>query len=346
MLLELAAELGTRELRRLSELEEIAPAWELLWRSCPLATPFQSPAWLLPWWRHFGSGALRVLALTSEEQLVGLAPFYLYQQSPAAPRQLLLLGSGNSDYLDILVLPGYEKACLELVSRWIEKLDGEFDACEMLSLSGEAVAMRIPTPLGLAETFNEIEPCPILHLPTTQGPAEAFFKNECFASLEYYRRRAARMGEIKFGAAADEEQMEAYLIRLAEFEQHRWDARGVQSVMAPERVRAFHLDVTRQLLHCGMLRLYAMQLDSRIMAVLYGFSDARKFYYYLGSFDPEFHRLSPGKLVLAHAIHAAVSERLSSFDFLRGAEAYKYEWGARDTPGFRRVLRPGKEIQL
>ena len=30
-----------------------------LWRRAPAATPFQSPAWLIPWWRHFGSGELR-----------------------------------------------------------------------------------------------------------------------------------------------------------------------------------------------------------------------------------------------------------------------------------------------
>ena len=31
-------------------LEALAPEWWELWRRCPAATPFQSRAWLLPWW--------------------------------------------------------------------------------------------------------------------------------------------------------------------------------------------------------------------------------------------------------------------------------------------------------
>ena len=30
-------------------LEALAPAWQDLWRRAPAATPFHSPAWLIPW---------------------------------------------------------------------------------------------------------------------------------------------------------------------------------------------------------------------------------------------------------------------------------------------------------
>ena len=43
---------------------------------------------------------------------------------------------------------------------------------------------------------------------------------------------------------------------------------------------------------------------------------------------------------LTTAMTAAIEEGLRTFDFLRGAEPYKYRWGARDRWNLRRVLRP------
>jgi len=62
--------------------------------------------------------------------------------------------------------------------------------------------------------------------------------------------------------------------------------------------------------------------------------------YYLSGLDPAFQRLSPGTVMIGHAIEEAVRAGASGFDFLRGKEAYKYKWGAKDRPTYRCVLRP------
>src|SRR5207253_426036 len=63
------------EVTRLDVLERLAPEWEALWRALPRPTPFQSPAWLITWWRHLGQGRLWTLALRTSApdcQFVGL----------------------------------------------------------------------------------------------------------------------------------------------------------------------------------------------------------------------------------------------------------------------------------
>ena len=40
--------------------------WLDLCRRSPGVTPFQTPMWLLPWWRAFGSNDLAVIAARSE----------------------------------------------------------------------------------------------------------------------------------------------------------------------------------------------------------------------------------------------------------------------------------------
>ena len=82
-----------------------------------------------------------------------------------------------------------------------------------------------------------------------------------------------------------------------------------------------------------------LRLSSRIVAVHFGFQWRGRHCYYIGGFDPDFASLSVGSVVLHHAIRSAADEGASEIDFLRGAESYKYRWGATDRPNYRRILR-------
>src|SRR5215469_12720482 len=53
-------------------LEQLETEWRALWSAIPSATPFQSPDWILPWWRHYGEGRLFSFACWSDDQLAGL----------------------------------------------------------------------------------------------------------------------------------------------------------------------------------------------------------------------------------------------------------------------------------
>src|SRR6187551_2981103 len=89
-------------------LDALTPQWAELWRRAPGASPFQSPAWLLAWWRHFGTGALRILAARHDGSLVGLLP--LYELEEPHGRKLLPIGIGLSDYIDALIDPSAPEA--------------------------------------------------------------------------------------------------------------------------------------------------------------------------------------------------------------------------------------------
>src|SRR5437879_5591684 len=100
-------ELTIREARSLDELEHLRSDWNHLWSRCPETTPFQSPAWLIAWSKHLARGELLVLSFTREENLVGIAPFHILVDRTET-KQVLLLGTGISDYLDIITAPRYE----------------------------------------------------------------------------------------------------------------------------------------------------------------------------------------------------------------------------------------------
>jgi len=132
---------------------------------------------------------------------------------------------------------------------------------------------------------------------------------------------------------------------LFRFEDQRWSERGGKSVLADPAIQRFHRVACYGLEAAGSLRLYVLKLEGRIIAVYYGFLYRDRACYYLGGFDSDFANLSPGKLLLAHAIEQAVREGAREFDFLRGQESYKYEWGAVDKPAYRWTA-PGKAQEV
>jgi CelD/BcsL family acetyltransferase involved in cellulose biosynthesis len=307
----------------------LIPEWWGLWHRDPDSTPFQSPAWLAPWWRHFGrtGGALAVRTLRHETgRLAAILPLFHYD-GPPAPR-LLPLGAGNSDYLDGIFEPGLPPEAITALLAYGERID-------LPGLSPEARLRTAPAPVGWVEENFPQEPCPTLPLPTVLPKSMA-------QNLRYYRRRAEWAGSLRFECAVGS-RVPVLLDALFRLHRARWESRGEAGVLADPVVAAFHRDVTPALADAGLLRLFALHLalnpNDRPAAAFYGFTAKERAFYYLSGFDPERAALGLGTLVVGHAIEIATREGIRVFDFLRGGEDYKYRWGAVDRPGFGRVLR-------
>src|SRR5918911_5777125 len=67
--------------------------WGNLYRNAPLATPFQSWAWLYSWWESYGeSYELRLVTVRDEGLLVGIVPLRLRRRWGFG--RLLFVGAG------------------------------------------------------------------------------------------------------------------------------------------------------------------------------------------------------------------------------------------------------------
>lgn len=326
------------------ELEQLRPAWATLWQRVPSANPFQSPDWLIAWWRHIGQGELLTLAVrtTPDGTLVGLLPLYIHQKQDGR-RLLLPLGIATTDYLDALIAPGHEDEVMAGLFHALAGSSTRWDACEWPQLRPGSPLLDAPAPPGWAEERTAADPCPILPLPPTVAELAAVVPRRMLQNLRTARHRAQAAGTLhceRAEATTLEDIFEAQIL----LHRARWAERGEAGVLASAAVLAAHRAALPGLLHSGLLRLYALRLDGEIIATLYALADApdrveRRFYFYLGGFDPRFAALSPGTLILGHAVEEAIREGATGFDFLRGRETYKYRWGARDIPTFRRHLR-------
>lgn len=333
--------LRVEEVTSAGGLEALRGEWAALWPRVPEATPFQAPDWLIPWWRRIGEGELLTPVLrTPCGALAGLAPLYLWR-SPDGHRSLFPLGIATTDYLDAVIAPEHRQATLRALSAWLASRRHLFDVAEWPQLRPGAALLDLPAPPGWTDELGPAEPCPVLPL---RGTIDATVPAE---QLESFRRRiarAGRRGELLFERADDtnaDDLLEAHLRLHAA----RWERRGEDGVLAPDGVQAMHRESLPGLLRAGTLRLHALRIGGRIAATLHAVADpagraARRIHFYLGGFDPHFERLSPGMLIVGHAIADALEEGAVAVDFLRGQERHKYLWGAEDTRTWRRVLRP------
>jgi CelD/BcsL family acetyltransferase involved in cellulose biosynthesis len=304
-------------------LAELAPQWWALWQHAPSATPFQSPAWLAAWWRHFAPGELATIAVWRGSRLAGLAPFYIEHGERGG--RLLPVGISLSDYLDVLVEPVGHEPVEDAMMEAARSLSWQTWELEEAAPHSRAVRLRCPEWLILRSA--EQSPCPVIELHGATGLA---------ACVPAKRRRqlrralafAARRGPTAIVPA--DARPGYFLDQLFRLHAACWEARGQPGVLADPKVRSFLEEALPALSHRQIARCYLLEIGGVTSGAYLGFLDRGRAYAYLGGFDPAFADESPGSILIGHAIGEAIREGAAEFHFLRGAEAYKYSWGAAD----------------
>jgi CelD/BcsL family acetyltransferase involved in cellulose biosynthesis len=333
-----ATEVRAEDVTTTAALEALRPEWERLWARVPRATPFQSPHWLLPWWRHVGQGALATIAIRCAEggELIALAPLYVHADAPTGRRHLFPIGIATTDYLDLLVLAGREQQAIACLGAHLaRRLDG-WDVLEWPQLRRGAPLLGLAGSEGRHRRIVPGEPNPMLVLEDAHGGGGLPIPAPMAENLRYCRRRAARAGALAY-ETADARTLRGFLDALVRLHGRRWSLRGLTGVLDDAGVLAWHREAAALLQGAALLRLHGLRLDGELIAVVYCLGDAapaheRCCYYYIGGFDPRVRALSPGTLLVGYAIERAIAEGARAFDFLRGDEAYKYRWGAVNQP--------------
>ncbi len=306
-------------------VERLTEEWAALWARCPGATPFAHPAWLLPWWAAFGTGAPRVATWRIDGLLAGVLPAYVLPADvlgDAGGPKLLPIGAGTSDYLDALGA-GLGPMLTALLQRCGAEGIARFD---WMDLPPNAVLLAAAAPDGWRAEWAGAEACPVLTLPDI--PAGIRRK------LRMSRHRAERDGGWSVETAGP-----AGLDRLIALHQARWQAEGEPGVLAdPAVLRCLRLALPA-LEAAGLLRLQLLRVGGTVAAAVLALLAPGRIFFYLSGYDAARHFVSPGTLLVGAMLEQAVAEGRTEAHFLRGRESYKYAWGAVDrvnaSGGFR-----------
>jgi CelD/BcsL family acetyltransferase involved in cellulose biosynthesis len=318
--------LDVEEIVSIADLQSIAEPWGIMAREDFHATPFQSPEWLIPWWKHVGEGQLFTLAIRADHRLVGLLPMYIYMHPETHQRRLLLLGSGTSDYLGGTFEAEYRKPAVAAAFAHISRSMEKWDVADFFQLRCDSDLLAHALKRD-PQTVRNSDSCMTLDLPS-RGALPAKIRT----NMRNYRRKAEGRGTLQL-VLASVDNLAGGFNHLLKFQSQRWEEKGISGVLTPRSVQQHHREALPLLHREGYLRLYTLLLGTDVIAVLYALVDPtdrpqRTLYFYLMGFDPSATEFGPGTLMYDLVINACHGEGIQRFDMLRGEENYKRLWGA------------------
>ena len=98
------------------------------------------------------------------------------------------------------------------------------------------------------------------------------------------------------------------------------------------RMESFFRSLAEVMAAVGLLRFGILELDTLPVAMVMGFDYNDTMYLYNSAYDPDYSYLSVGLLSKVLSIRESISRGMKKWDFLKGAEPYKYHIGGREIP--------------
>jgi CelD/BcsL family acetyltransferase involved in cellulose biosynthesis len=313
-------------LSRPEELEGLLDDWRRLAAEVGGTSYFASPDWVLGWWETLGAGTPAEVATwrgpSGELEAVvalGRARQRFHRRLPLAVTAWTNLGSGPgaADHCGWPVRParaGEVRAFLEAKAARASLLLSELDP--------ETGAPMVPS--GARRVASSA--CPRLDIPADgqPSPLSSSFRKQ----LRAYGRKLERR-DVKFRWVACQEMTDELLETLFQLHERRFRASGRPTSFDRRRAGLHRRLIARAGPGRGPAMVLAEQ-DGRAVGALYGFCWGEVFAYYQTGWEPEWADANLGTVLVAEAIRLAGLAGARVFDFLRGAEAYKYRFGATD----------------
>ena len=321
-------------LRSLEDIYACERVYRRLYAVCGGNNPFRSWEWLQSWLEVYG-GEIdpAFICVHSENATVGIFPLYRGRFGGREERFLRFIGDQfvGSENLGPLVRPRDRQFAWIHMLRAVEKNipdrsilfwddaaahDGTFSTLQ-------AVGQK----LGVLSLWKRKNVCPLLRF----RPLD-FYPPEVQAHYRMARRKMKALVK-KFGPDLEILENETDLGRQLEdffaLHQKLWRSREKPGSFTSPRKREFYRRIASRFLRLGRLNFFTMRIGRRAVASYFGFTWGGTFYYLQSGFDPEWARYSVGTVLFYRTLQTLRTRGVQEVDFLRGAERYKFLWGAR-----------------
>lgn len=324
--------------------DALAKEWnELLHRSAA-DTIFLTLEFQRTWWQCLGEGELLILAVRDDDdgKLVGIVPLFATTNSQGQ-RVLATVGCVDvADYLDFIVAQGLEDVVYAALVDYLADPNAlSWDLLNLCNIHQDSPTLDILPALtearGWTVSTARDDVCPMIQLPGTW--------EEYVEMLEGKQRREIRR---KLRRAGGESAQNWYIVG----QEHNLETEvgaflDLMAASAPDkadfltpRMRDFFYQLTRVTYDAGWLQLVFLQVGGRNAAAYLNFVYNNRVLVYNSGLDwRTFPKLGAGIILTAHSIRHAIEQGREAFDFMRGDERYKYQFGGRDAEVRRLLVR-------
>jgi CelD/BcsL family acetyltransferase involved in cellulose biosynthesis len=314
-----------------------ADTWSGLHARTQLRSPYLDWTWQSEWVRAFGEGRrLELWRVDDRGETVALLPLF---EAEAGVLQLIG-GVDVSDYLDLLAVGGREEEAWAALLGARSASTGTWDLHAVPAASSTvSVVPALAPAFGLAATVAVEDRCPILPLPASwEAYLERLTGKQRHELTRKMRRLAREVPDVRATCAATPD---AIALRMGDFlDLHRRSRIGKARFM-DDRMEGFFRRVAAALAAREMCRLWILEGGGGPMAGFLTIEWENTVGLYNSGFHPERAALAPGIVLLAHLIRDAIERGCARFDFLRGEERYKYDFGPQPEAVHHLTIAPG-----
>lgn len=322
-----------------SVFENLASIWDDLARHSEFPTVFALHGFNAAWWSsHHSEWSLRlVIGRDRNNSVRFIGPFVERKSHPGA---WFLMGHGAADYESVLFRAGDTEAW-HAFQNWVQSCD-QWQSLNLHHIATETVN-GFPFLRTVKRSGNRaVNALRVLSQNSVfayriDEACHPFSERGSFARLAEktrgrdYRKHAnwfSRQGELSYCSWTDSENLLAHLPEALDLHRKKWTAKKEPGAAVSLEDSSFLRRVIERLGHHGAVRLDLLLWKGQPIASHVGFEWNGRLYWYLTAYDPDYGSHSPGKLLLAYVIQAAASSTLLEIDFLRGQEAYKYQYAS------------------
>lgn len=290
------------------------------WESDPFATPFQHPAFARAWFPLAPPG--------DTYECVEIPGGYVRYHVGADGIARFDLPQNVADYLGP-VGPAHRDIAHALVSAIAARTDWHrADLTGLAADTGWADALaEAATSSGFSPKIEPHDVCPRIDL---SDGFDAY--RDTLPSKERHEmgRKARRLERERGERAVRYTTAETLPVDLERFIALHRLADGDKGGFMTDEMGAFFGRLAEAYLALNALRLAWLVVDGEEPAAVWSFCMRGVWYAYNSAFDPSWRALSAGMVLMTDCIERAAAEGCSTFDLLRGDEAYKYRLGAVD----------------
>jgi CelD/BcsL family acetyltransferase involved in cellulose biosynthesis len=311
--------------------------WDELLRESEHASFFMRWQWTTQWWAKYappGSTPFLVVCRDASGRLAGLAPLYcrkIRTLGVKRVRELLFIGTGirmrSSEHVALIARRGMEEEACSSIIRALT-VSPHWDR---LSLKEMATSSHIPSLirdlLGPAASLEVSGQSHYIDAAEGWDAFRAGLGKSTRDNVSRYTRRLFAGHQCSFQRIHNNRELQPAMDALVRLHQARWNRKGHSGSFTLPHFEGFLRTAVSRSLDDESLRLWTLEVDSNIAAVLVGFLHNGVMHAFQAGFDPKYSRDSLGTVMLGLCIRACIEDPvIREFDFMGGDDLYKDKW--------------------
>ncbi|MFB0521582.1 MAG: GNAT family N-acetyltransferase [Desulfatiglandales bacterium] len=288
---------------------------------------FVLPPWLEVWWREFAAKyGMYLCAIKQRGTIIGFAPLLLKD------KEAWFMGSADvCDYLDFVISPGDERHFFNILlddlrQKGITRLylkPLRPDSTVLTHLVSVANERGYKVSCKVEDVSVELD------LPPTWEEYLGMLNQKQRHEVRRKLRRLREKGTVHYRHIEDSEAvMDAIDLFLKFFRESKKD----KEIFLTTKRESFFRSLAKAMAQIHLLRIGILELDTQPVAVVICFDYNNTVYLYNNGYDPQYSSLSVGLISKILCIKDSIETGREKFDFLKGAEEYKYRLGGKEIP--------------